>query len=231
MNQTELEQIVELVTRQVLAAVNAQPAAGGGADDRRSCVLVLGGDTAREEELNSGSAEVLGLDDYEQHRNILRYDRVVIARLTLTQLVDISNGRVGDSVSCAVIHALLSGVDTVIREDAYPHRKFAGKGSTALYQLLEKCAQSLQTFGIKPVGRSAQTAACRQKPSALSHAPAQPECKPERKRLITEADARAMVRQGSCVELPADAILTPSARDVLNQARKDRARTPGRNGV
>ena len=231
MNQTELEQIVELVTRQVLAAVNGASADGARADDRRPRVLVLGDDTAREEELGCSGAVVLGLDDYERCQNILRYDRVVIARLTLTQLVDISNGRVGDSVSCAVIHALLSGVDTVIREDAYPHRKFAGKGSTALYQLLEKCAQTLQTFGIKPVGRSAQTAACRQKPSALSRAPAQPECKPERKRLITEADARAMVRQGSCVELPGDAILTPSARDVLNQARKDRARTPGRNGV
>ena len=230
MNQTDLEQIVELVTRQVLAAVNAQPAAGGGADDRRSRVLVLGGDTAREEELNSGSAEVLGLDDYEQHRNILRYDRVVIAGLTLTQLADISDGRAGDSVSCAVIHALLSGVDTVIREEAWPHRRFAGKGSAALYQLLEKHAQTLQAFGVRPVGRSARTVCC-QEASVQTPAPIRPERGTGGKRLITEADARAMVERGDCVQLPSGAILTPSARDVLNQARKERARVTERSGL
>ena len=231
MDQTELEQIVELVTRQVLAAVNEASAGRAGEKDDRPKVLVLGDSAAREEELCPGGAVVLGLDDYERCQNILRYDRVVIAKLSLTQLVDISNGRVGDSVSCAVIHALLNGVDTVIREDALPHRKFAGKGSTALYNLLEKCAQTLQTFGIKPVGRTGQPAVCGRKPADVSGAAAQTGKRSGGKRLITEADARAMIAQGGCVELPSDAILTPSARDVLEQERKNRARAPRRSSV
>lgn len=231
MDQTELKQIVELVTQQVLKVMNEASAGQTMERDNRPKVLVLGDSTAREEELCSGEAVILSLDDYERYQDILRYDRVVIAKLSLTQLVDISNGRVGDSVSCAVIHALLNGVDTVIREDAFPHRKFAGKGSTALYSLLEKCAQTLQTFGIKPVGGTSQLVMRCRKPTGISGLTAQTGRRLGGKRLITEADARTMIAQGDCAELPADVIITPSARDVLEQARKKWSKAPRRSSI
>lgn len=216
MNQTELEQIVKLVTQQVMAAMEAAPCCPGteGFDK----VLVIGKENGPiPQELTTDSV-VLNLDDYKTNQNILRYDRVIITNLTITQLADIALGRIGDEASCAVIHALLNGVDVYLLPDALGFRKFAGKGSKALYSLLEQYAQTLQVFGVKAYKPQPKQVLPEAKPAKFAAPPVEVprgSMVPNAHRLITETEALALVSAGGPVQLPKDAILTPLARDIL----------------
>lgn len=223
MNQTDLELIVNQVTQQVLTALNQGTERPAPCQEGLSKVLVVGQARSELPEELRRDAVLFDIEDYRANRNVLRYDRVVIAGLNITQLADIAQGRIGDEASCAVLHALLNGVETLILEDALSFRKFAGKGSTALYQLLESYAQTLQVFGVKPVGR--KQAGRRELPPAKPpkfKAPAvtapRGSAQPNAGRLVTEAEALALLKEGTPVHLPAGAILTPSARDVFAQA-------------
>lgn len=221
MERQEMEQIVEQVTRQVLATL-------GQSRDRDAHteglpkVLVVGGTCREVPGEYRQNAAVLDVEDYRTNRNILRYDRVLIARLTITQLADIAQGRIGDEVSCAVVHALLNGVETLLLEDALPFRKFSGKGSTALYQLLESYVQTLQVFGVKPAARKAPPPEPEARPPKYAAPPVQVprgSAVPNAALLITEAEALVLVKQGKTVSVPAGAIITPAAKDVFAQAR------------
>ena len=219
MNQNDLEHIVNLVTQQVLAAMDKH---SGSADTEGfGKVLVVGqSDTPVPEELCRDSV-LLDLEDYSTHKNILRYNKVVVVKLSITQLADIALGRPGDEASCAVIYALLSGVDVIMLEDALSFRRFAGKGSNGLYNLLEQYAKTLQVFGIKTYSPKPKVVEPEAKPAKFTHIPAEVprgSAKPNVSRLITETEARQLVIQGNPVHLPADAIITPLARDVFSQA-------------
>lgn len=223
MNQSDLEQLVNQVTQQVLAALNQGAQCCAPGQEGLPKVLVVGKARSELPEEVRRGAVLFGIEDYRANRNVLRYDRVVIAGLNITQLADIAQGRIGDEASCAVLHALLNGIETLILEDALSFRKFAGKGSTALYQLLEGYAQTLQVFGVKPVGR--KQAGRREPPPPTPprfKAPAvtapKGSARPNTGRLVTEAEALALIQQGKPVHLPKNAILTPSARDVFAQA-------------
>ena len=219
----ELEAIVSQVTQQVLAALHQNVPAGAPGEEGLRKVLVVGGETAQVPQELRQDAVLYDLEDYRANQNILRYDQIILAKLNITQLSDIAHGRIGDEVSCAVLHGLLNGVETVMLEDALSFRKFAGKGSTALYHLLESFAQTLQVFGVKPVGRK--------RLAGVEPPPAKPpkykaptltvpkgSAQPNIGRLITEAEAMALVKAGESVQLPAGTIVTPAAKDVFAQA-------------
>ena len=222
MEQRELEQIIEAVTRQVLSAVS-----GGGADPalegrRKLLVLAKPGTPVPPELLED--AVSFSLEDYETNRNILRYDQVIIGDLSITQLADIAQGRIGDSVTCAVIYALLSGIDVTLLETAPEYRKFAGKANAALYGLMESYLRTLQIFGIKVRGEKPRPVVREARPPKYAAPPVQVPrgtAAPNASRLITETEALALIRQGSPVHLPAGAIVTPSARDAFAQAKAE----------
>ena len=222
MEKREMEQIVEQVTRQVLSALG-QGKSPDAQTEGLPKVLVVGGAGQDVPECYRRDVVLLDIEDYRTNRNILRYDRVLIAHLNITQLADIAQGRIGDEVSCAVVHALLNGIETLLLEDALAFRKFSGKGSTALYQLLEGYAQTLQVFGVKPAARKAPLPEPEAaKPAKYAPPPVQTprgSAVPNASRLITEAEAMALVRQGTDIFLPAGAIITPAAKDVFAQAR------------
>ena len=90
MDQKQYEELVRLVTDQVVRAL----AQGGGcpAEEGREKVLAAGDPALVPPELAEGRV-VCPLEDYKAHRNILRYSRVVITDLTLTELSDIALGR------------------------------------------------------------------------------------------------------------------------------------------
>lgn len=221
MNQVDLEYIVNLVTQQVMAAVEQNTSCNSPQTEGMPKALVVGGSADSLPEELCRDFVCLDLEDYHACRNILRYDRVVIASLNITQLADLAQGRISDDVTCAVIHALLNGIETVMPDGALSFRKYAGKGSTALYHLLESYAQTLQAFGVKTVSRKPKPVVVEAKPPKFSAPPVQaPQgtAVPNAGRLITETLALALVKEGGPVRLPQNAILTPSARDVFAQA-------------
>ena len=223
MDQMDLEAIVSQVTQQVLAALQKDISAGSPQEEGLRKVLVIGGEVTQVPQELGQDAVLYDLEDYRTNQNILRYDQILIAKLNITQLSDIAHGRIGDEVSCAILHGLLNGVETVMLEDALSFRKFAGKGSTALYHLLESFAQTLQVFGVKPVGRKrlGGTEPPPAKPPKYK-APAivvpKGSAKPNVGHLVTEAEAMALVKSGESIQLPAGTIITPAAKDVFAQA-------------
>lgn len=230
MDQLEQNNLVELVTRQVLAALEERGGASLPQDSGLDRVLVVGRPAEEVPEHLRRGAVLLGLEDYRTGQNILRYRRVIIGRLNLTQLADIAQGRIGDEVSCAVLHALLQGVETLMLEDALTFRRFAGRGSTALYQLLEGYARTLQVFGVKPAVQPPSPVLPEARPPKYRAEPVTVpagSARPSAGRLVTEARAMELVKQGGPVCLPDNAIVTPAARDVFAQAGV----TPERGGL
>ena len=217
MSEQELRTIIERVTAQVLTGLST---AAPCADGRKKVLCIGSGEPPCHLTEN---ALCLDLSDYEKDPHILRYDRVIITALTFPQLCDIALGRGGDSGSDAVLQALLSGVEVYITETALPHRRFAGKGSTPLYQLLEGYAKTLSVYGVKCVERTFVPAPVPPaKPAKFAPPPQETpkgSARPNACRLVTEDTARELAAQGGPITLPKGAILTPSARDVFAAAK------------
>lgn len=221
MERSDLEYIVDLVTQQVLCAVKAREADCASGTEGFSRILVVGSAKTELPEELTRNAVLYDLEDYKSCKNILRYDRVIVTRLTMLQLADIALGRPGEEAACAVLYALLSGVEVLMLESALSFRRFAGKGSTALYHLLEGYVQTLQVFGVKQVSRQQRPNPPSARPPKFSAPPVEVptgSAVPNADRLITEARALELVRQGGGICLPARAVITPAARDVFAQA-------------
>lgn len=218
MNPSELTAIVNLVTQQVLAAMGQGDHSPCPQQDGLARLLVVGEPAVPLPEELCRDAVVLDLEDYRQHQNILRYDRVVIAALETTQLADLALARAADDATGAVLQALLQGIDTYMLDSALSFRRYAGRGSTALYQLLENYARTLEVFGVKMAGQKPKQVLAEPKPPKYK-APAVVAPKgsgvPNASRLITETEAGELLKGGSPVTIPAGAIVTPLARDLF----------------
>ena len=218
MDQKQYEELVRLVTDQVVRVLSQ----GGGcpAEEGREKVLAAGDPALVPPELAEGRV-VCPLEDYKAHRNILRYSRVVITDLTLTELSDIALGRDAGVKQCAVLQALLQGVDVFLREEGLPFKPWSGRGAKVLHSLLSGYVQTLRTFGVKPAKQWKPEPVPEARPPKFQ-APAVEvpagTARPNAQRLVTEDGARALVKSGGPVALARDAIVTPAAWDVLRAA-------------
>lgn len=219
MNQNELERIVSLVTQQVMAVMDKQGCTAS--TDECDMVLVVGKTETVPKDLCRDSI-LMDLEDYRTHKDIQRYKRVVVTKLNITQLADIALGRPADEASCAVVYALLSGVEVIMLEEALTFRRFADKGSNALYNLLEKYAKTLNVFGVKTYRPKSNIVVPGAKPAKFGQQHVvipTGSARPTTSRLITETEARQiLLTHGSPVRIPVDAIITPLARDVFAHA-------------
>ena len=219
MNQNELEKIISLVTQQVMAAMEKTGCTGIA--ENSDMVLVVGDADKVPKDLSRDKV-LMDLEDYRTHKDIERYKRVVVTKLGITQLTDIALGRPADEVSCAVVYALLSGVEVIMLEDALSFRRFKDKGSNALYNTLEKYAKTLSVYGVKTyrpksniVVPGAQLAKFAQQNVAVPRGSAMPNVG----KLVTETVANLLIMaQGNPVRIPVGAIITPLARDVFAHA-------------
>ena len=218
MDQKQYEELVRLVTDQVVRVLSQ----GGGcpAEEGREKVLAAGDPALVPPELAEGRV-VCPLEDYKAYRNILRYSRVVITDLTLTELSDIALGRDAGVKQCAVLQALLQGVDVFLWEEGLPFKTWSGRGSKVLHSLLSGYVQTLRTFGVKPAKQWKPEPVPEARPPKFQ-APAVEvpagTARPNAQRLVTEDGARALVKSGGPVALARDAIVTPAAWDVLRAA-------------
>ena len=161
-----------------------------------------------------------------KHQQIRRYDGVVITNVTLTQLSDIALGRDASPESCAVVYALLEGLNVCLLESALPHRRYADKHGSMMYQVLERNVQLVMSYGVKLLAdkdiRERNTETVRPPkyqapPVAVPSGHANVNCE----KVITESMASAMIKGGELaaggekVEFPAGTIITPSAKDVF----------------
>ena len=227
------EEIQRLVTQ---VAGNAMYAGGTMSTDAPRLLFLCKDRCPLPERLAEGH-EICGLEDYETHQDIARYNCVVIGHLSTAQLADLALARITDSTTCAILHALLNGTDVWLLDGALSFQKYRGKGSPALYQQLNEYVHKLQIYGIKLyiergvrqveiAGAPARTAP----EQTVSYRPPRAEsivqvgsARPNAANLITEADAvtliAALAPGEDCIRLDRGAILTPAARDVFVRHR------------
>ena len=211
MDAKELEHLTELVTRRVLETLGKmhETVPQGATETWRMLVI---GVPSRIPGEYIGSAILCPVEDYRSSSDILRYQKVLVERLTLTQLADIVAGRETDKACSAVLQALLQGVEVWMLEDAPPHRRSLRCNSGALCQMLENYVQTLLRFGVRLLPGSGTP--------SLDARSAVMEYKSEKSGLITEAEALRLAERGEReLRLPAGTILTPSARDVFVRTR------------
>ena len=206
------EELVRLVTEQVMTALQGYDGSGCTGDGSRR-ILVIGKGEAVSEKI-CPDACFLEIEDYETHQDILRYDGVLIRKLTLNQLVDLAQGRYSDSSGCAVIQALLQNVSIEMLESALPHRKYLNKIRNPFYQKLEGDVVKLQEYGIRLIRQAGTSLGVAQR-----HEARHPYSE-KHDRLINEKAALQIVENavGGEIHLSGSAILTPSAKDVFTKA-------------
>ena len=224
MCEEEMSRLVSAVTEQVLRALAQGGAANPEDAEGIPRALVLG-DASRLPEALLARTRTFDLGDYVRCGNILKYDRVVIPRMSTLQLSSLALGLPADDFCRAVMDALLNGVEVVMAEDAPEHRACTGKGSTALYQLLESYVSKLRVYGVKPLDAAVSRATEATLMPSIPPEQRQPrpgvEChaRPNFDRLVTEATAlKLCISAEETIRLGRGTLLTPAAKDVFAAA-------------
>ena len=202
-----MEQLGELVTREVLRAMGEQKSTPSGGP----AILVIGPMDKVPAELAAG-CRLAGLEEYKCSGSVQGFEKLCVTALSLTELADIALGRDSRPAQCAVLHALLEGKEVQLLESALPHRGYSSKGSPALYQTLEGYVRTLERYGVRIVGKKSGVTCC---PSGEKKAAAPVE------KVITEAAAARLAAQsGEVISIPRGTVVTPSAKDVFLHSGK-----------
>lgn len=214
------EALVKKVIEEVLKSLEQAGQTDAGYTDGFEKMLVIG-DAADVPQHLAEAYELLTIEDYTHYGNIHRYQKVLITRLSLTQLSDIAQGRDGSPEACAVIMGLLNGLEVCMLENALPHRKYAGKSSSRIYEVIENNAKMIQTFGVKLLKKTRPAEPEKAKPPKYQAPPVEvpkgSAC-PNGERLITESVAKLLLGSGEqSICIAKDAIVTPAAWDIFNQ--------------
>lgn len=204
------KQLVELVTKEVMRAL----AAGGTAPIKSGCPLTLViGDPALLPAATASRISVCSLDAYTCADDADRFDKLYITELGQTDLADIALGRTPGKVSCAVSSMLLRGKEVWLLESALTFRKYGATGARALLMTLEGYVRTLKNYGVKLFdGKTAL--------NKYTAAPMPDPGLPEG--VINEAVARRLIdaAEGDIIHIKKGSVITPSARDVIKEARK-----------
>ena len=206
------EQLVELITREVMKlmgdTVEPEKTDKSGLPD----VLVIGSCDKLPVSIRNRN-NLCDIACYTCEEDILKFEKIYITELSLTELADIALGRNTRAAQCAVISGLLHGKEIFLLDCALTFRKLSASASRGFYQLLEGYVRTLQSFGIKLV--NGQTPIDKY---TVRSAPG--DDLPEG--IITEALAKSMVEKSSdaVVLLRKGTVVTPSAKDVFLHAGK-----------
>lgn len=204
------EQLIELITREVLKTL------GGAEPDEPADktglprALVIGPADQLPRPVRA-QYDLRPMEEYQG--DIEPFDKVFITAITQTQLADTALGRDSQPVTCALSNALLYGKEIYLYDIALAHRKLAGRGSRAFYQLLEGYVRTLQSFGIKLVQGTTVIDKYQKFSAPGADLPSG---------VITEAVALELCRKGEGdIVLRKGAVLTPSAKDVFLHAGRN----------
>ena len=217
------EKLIQKVVAEVLKAMDQSVTPDVCADAEGFEKMLVIGSLSKVSEAFKEDYRLFEIEDYGQHKNIRRYQKVLIAELSMTALADTALGRGADDASEAIICALLSGIEVLMLKDALPYKKYAGQGSTKLYALLEGYANTLQTYGVKLVKETVPVIVKEAKPAKFAPQPTtvpKGSGMPNADRLITEDKALSMISDcDGTVCLCKNAIVTPSAWDVFERQK------------
>lgn len=203
------DRLVELITKEVLKTVSGKKETGDSAMDFRPMALVLG--ACDKLPLFAENYMLVGIDDYAEHGDIERYDRIYITELSTAELADIAFGKDTRPLQCAVIKALLCGKPVYLMESAIAHRKYKESANRNYFNMLEGYVYTLQSFGVELIRE--QNFGKNLSRSAIADNSVD--------KVITETIAKGLVKKPEeVIYLRKGTVLTPSAKDIFNHSQK-----------
>lgn len=201
------EQLIELITGEVLKTLGGGEPAEPSDKTGLPPALVIGPADRLPKPVRT-QYDLRPMEEYQG--DIEPFEKVFITALTQTQLADAALGRDSQPVTCAISNALLYGKEVYLYDIALAHRKLAGRGSRAFYQLLEGYVRTLQSFGVKLVQGTTVIDKYQKFSAPGADLPSG---------VITEAMALELCRKGEGeIVLRKGTVLTPSAKDVFLHA-------------
>ncbi len=201
------EQLIELVTKEVVSAVTKKEEAEQR-NEKSSVALVIGCTDKLPDSVKQ-KHRCVSIEKY--NGDISTIDELWITELETSELADIALGRNIGSAPSAVIDGLMNGKAIYLSDSALEHRSQKAKCSRGFYDLLEKYVASLQSFGIKLVQKDSTAQELK---VSVNHTP-----KALVKGVVTEIIAKDLVKTCNTeVLLNKGTIITPSARDVFLHA-------------
>ncbi len=211
-------ELLEEITRQVLAALSGQaPAAGPQA------LLVGGGGWTPSVPGCRWAAEC------EYQGDISPYTMVMCSQVSAAQLCDMALGRDTTPAACAVAKALLAGKPVYLAEEGLPHRACQSTANPRYYAMLEDYVTRLTQFGVRVAPRAElERLLCGHGEPAAAKAPihgaaCEPivPCEPAVVcGVLTAEEARRLARTcGGTLWVAEGALITPLARDVLREKK------------
>lgn len=207
-------ELLEEITRQVLAALSAEAPAAGPKG-----LLVGGGWTP-----SVPGCRWAGEEEYQG--DVSPYTMVVCSQVSSAQLCDMALGRDSTRAASAVSKALLASKPVYLAEEGLPHRASKAAANPQYYAMLEDYVTRLTQFGVRVAPRAEleRLLNCRTAPATASVKVCGPvaaaaeipaECETFYG-IVTAEEARRLAKTcGGTLRLGAGAILTPLARDVL----------------
>lgn len=146
MNSIPKEELVEIITREVMRMMDTKQE-GSGCVPNKPGALVLGSAEKLPPEVLA-DLNIYGIDDYALHGNIDKYCCVYITEISLAQLSDIALGRDERPCQCAVIKAILSGKTVYLLSEALTYHRFAPTANKAFYDMLVGYEKKIADSGV-----------------------------------------------------------------------------------
>lgn len=87
----------------------------------------------------------------EYTENIKDYDLIICPNLSMTDLVDIANGRPDSKISSIIIEAILNGVKVKCLEEGIYYRQFKSTANANFYSTMVEYENKLISYGIEIV--------------------------------------------------------------------------------
>ncbi len=209
MAQLSNEQLVELITREVMRLTGADSSPVKPPADAPKALLV--GSAGNLPDNVASRYNFVKVESAMSAEDTAKYECLYIAELSLIELSDIALGRDNGANQSAVIGALFQGLPVYLCTSGLPHRKYKQSAKGGFYQMVEGYVRTLQGFGIELVG--AVSPAQKYISGAAADLP---------EGIITESVALNLIKNSETDVIIArkGTVVTPSARDAFLHAGK-----------
>lgn len=209
MDNLSFDTLVELVTKEVINALNKNGDVSENISVNKKPVALLIGDESSLPNFAKDTYSFASIDLY--NGDVSCYECIFISKLTCAQLSDCALGRDSSAVPCAVTNALLIGKKVYLLESALPHRAYKETANRAFYSMLEGYVNTLRSFGVEFIreqwyGKNLNKDAIEDNSFD---------------KVITEKIAVSLCDKanGEIVRLKKGTVITPSAKDIFNHSQ------------
>ncbi|HZJ76134.1 MAG TPA: hypothetical protein VFC70_00360, partial [Oscillospiraceae bacterium] len=172
------------------------------------------------------------LKDFENDKNIEKYQHIVITEIENHELCDIALGRDSNPTTFAIQQALLCGKTIYLLQEALKYRNYSKTANIALYTLLDGYVNKIEEFGmiISGDGMISDNEVISNDGVTLDKSTVvkdeknlENECNYDYvKKVVTESIAINICKTDKkCIELPKGTIITPLAKDVFRTTGKE----------